>query len=124
MQSVPSQELSSVSGTYSTALLENIPPGQHPARHYMDAAGLWQQPLGEQGAPALEATTGFEVEGAAPHFGWPWLSTQSKIYQGLLCNNSLEKTAMSAKSLATAAFAVELLLSGVEITVVLGLQNH
>lgn len=100
--------LLTVSGTYSTALLE-----KHPARCYMDAAGLWQQPLGEQGALALEATTGYEGEGAAPHFCWPWLSTQSKIYQGLLCNNSLENTAMSAKSLATAAFAVELLLSGV-----------
>lgn len=114
MQSAPSQKsLPTVSGTYSTALLEKHQPGQHPARCYMDAAGLWQQPLGEQGAPALEVTTGFEGEGAAPHFCWSCLSTQSKIYQELLCNNSLENTAVSAKSLATAAFAVELLLSGV-----------
>lgn len=71
----------------------------------MDATGSWQQPLGEPGAPDLEATVHCEGEGAAPHFCQPRLSTQSKIYQGLLCNKSLEDTAMSAKSLATAAFS-------------------
>lgn len=78
----------------------------------MDVAGPRQQPLEEPGAPALEATADFEGEEQAPHFYWPWLSPESKIYQGLL-HNSLENTAMSAKISATAACAVELLLSGV-----------
>lgn len=38
-------------------------------------------------------------------FCQPWLPAQSKIYQGLLHNKSLQNTAMSAKSLATAAFS-------------------
>lgn len=85
--------LLTVSGTNSTALLEKSPSGQHPARCYMNAPGLWQQPLGELGAPALEATVDFEGEGAAPHFCLPWLSTQrstrgscaTRAWRTLLC---------------------------------------
>lgn len=100
------------------------PPGLHPARRYMDAAAKWQQPLGEPGAPALEAAVDFEGEGEAPNFCQPQLRTQSRIYQGLL-HKSLENTSTSAKSpAATAAFQVQLLLSGVQITLSLGLQNH
>lgn len=99
-----SRTLFSESGANSAALLEQS-PAQHTARCCMDAAGPWQQPLGELGAPTLGATVDCEGEGVAPHFCQPQLSTQSKIYQGLLCNKSLENTAISAKSLATAAFS-------------------
>lgn len=90
--------------TNSTALLEKNPPGQHSARCHVESAGPWQQPLGELGAPALEATVDVEGEGAEPHFCWPQVSTQSKIYRRLLHKN-LQNTATAAKSLATAAFS-------------------
>lgn len=63
------------SGANSAATLEKCPPGEHTARCYRDAAGSWQQPLGEPGAPALEAAVDCEGEGAAPHFCQPQLST-------------------------------------------------
>lgn len=63
MQPAPPQELSSQCLEQIQQLSwEKNSLGLHPARRSMDAVGKWQQPLGELGVPALEATADFEGE--------------------------------------------------------------
>lgn len=115
--------LLTLSGTNSTTLLEEKSPGQHPARCYTDAAGLWQQPLGKLGASAVPATADFEGEGIAPHFCQLWLSTQRST-RGSSATRAWRTLLCLQKVLPQMLLLVELLLSGVQITLHLWLQNH